>query len=55
MGTSRSTFVIDKNGLIEEVIEKADPKNHTAQILKEEKPKKKASPPKNKAASPKKK
>jgi thioredoxin-dependent peroxiredoxin len=33
MGTSRSTFIIDEKGLIEEVIEKADPKNHTAEIL----------------------
>jgi thioredoxin-dependent peroxiredoxin len=35
MGTSRSTFVIDEKGIVEEVIEKADPKNHTAQILGE--------------------
>lgn len=34
MGTSRTTFIIDEKGVIEEVIEKADPKNHTAQILK---------------------
>jgi len=36
MGTSRSTFVIDEKGFIEEVIEKADPKNHAAQILEME-------------------
>lgn len=34
MGTSRSTFVINEKGIIEEVIEKADPKNHAAEILK---------------------
>lgn len=34
MGTSRTTFIINEKGIIEEVIEKADPKNHTAQILK---------------------
>lgn len=34
MGTSRTTFIINENGIIDEVIEKADPKNHTAQILK---------------------
>lgn len=33
MGTSRSTFVINEEGIIEEVIEKADPKNHAAEIL----------------------
>jgi thioredoxin-dependent peroxiredoxin len=38
MGTSRSTFVINEKGLIEEVIEKADPKNHAAQILDKELP-----------------
>ncbi len=34
MGTSRTTFVIDEQGKIAEVIEKVDTKNHTAQILK---------------------
>jgi thioredoxin-dependent peroxiredoxin len=34
MGTNRVTFVIDENGVIEEVIEKVDTKNHSAQILK---------------------
>jgi thioredoxin-dependent peroxiredoxin len=34
MGTSRVTFVIDENGIIEEVIGKVDTKNHAAQILK---------------------
>jgi peroxiredoxin Q/BCP len=34
MGTARVTFVIDENGVIEEVIGKVDTKNHAAQILK---------------------
>ncbi len=34
MGTIRTTFVIDENGKIEEVIEKVKTKDHTAQILK---------------------
>jgi peroxiredoxin Q/BCP len=34
MGTARATFVIDESGVIEEVIEKVDTKNHAAQILK---------------------
>lgn len=34
MGTLRSTFVIDEQGKIEEVIEKVKTKDHTAQILK---------------------
>ena len=34
MGTSRSTFVINEKGIIEEVIEKADPKNHAVEVLK---------------------
>jgi peroxiredoxin Q/BCP len=33
MGTARVTFIIDKNGVISEVISKVDTKNHTAQIL----------------------
>jgi thioredoxin-dependent peroxiredoxin len=33
MGTARTTFVIDEQGKIAEVIEKVDTKNHTAQIL----------------------
>ena len=35
MGTARTTFVIDEKGVIEDIIEKVDTKNHTAQILKE--------------------
>lgn len=34
MGTARTTFVIDEKGIIDEIIEKVDTKNHTAQILK---------------------
>jgi thioredoxin-dependent peroxiredoxin len=34
MGTARTTFVIDEEGKLAEVIEKVDTKNHTAQILK---------------------
>lgn len=33
MGMARTTFVIDSDGIILEVIEKVDTKNHTAQIL----------------------
>jgi thioredoxin-dependent peroxiredoxin len=36
MGTARVTFVINESGIIEEVIEKVDTKNHTSQILKED-------------------
>jgi peroxiredoxin Q/BCP len=38
MGTARVTFVIDEKGILEEVIEKVDTKNHAAQILKEQAP-----------------
>jgi len=34
MGTARTTFVIDENGTLTEIIEKVDTKNHTNQILK---------------------
>lgn len=34
MGTARKTFIINEKGIIEEVIEKVDTKNHTEQILK---------------------
>lgn len=33
MGTARTTFVIDENGVIAEVIAKVKTKDHTAQIL----------------------
>ena len=33
MGTARTTFVINENGSIEEIIQKVDTKNHTDQIL----------------------
>jgi len=35
MGTARVTFVINEQGVIEELIEKVDTKNHAAQILGE--------------------
>jgi len=34
MGTARITYIINEKGIIEDVIEKVDTKNHTAQILK---------------------
>lgn len=34
MGISRTTFVIDEKGVIEDVITKVDTKDHTSQILK---------------------
>lgn len=34
MGTARTTFVIDEEGKIEEIIEKVKTKDHTAQIMK---------------------
>lgn len=33
MGTARTTFIIDENGKIEEIIEKVKTKDHTSQIL----------------------
>lgn len=33
MGIIRTTFVIDENGIITEIIEKVDTKEHTAQVL----------------------
>ncbi len=33
MGIIRTTFVIDENGIIEEIIEKVEAKNHSNQIL----------------------
>ena len=33
MGTARTTFIIDENGIIEEIIAKVKTKDHTAQIL----------------------
>lgn len=35
MGTARTTFVINENGVIDEIIGKVDTKNHTDQILKD--------------------
>jgi peroxiredoxin Q/BCP len=34
MGTVRTTFIIDENGTIEEIIDKVKNEDHTAQILK---------------------
>lgn len=34
MGTVRTTFVINEKGIIEDIIEKVDTKDHTRQILK---------------------
>jgi len=34
MGTARTTFIIDENGVIEDIIGKVKTKEHTAQILK---------------------
>ena len=39
MGTARITFVIDENGILENIIEKVDTKNHAAQILENKAPK----------------
>jgi peroxiredoxin Q/BCP len=38
MGTARITFVIDENGVIDEIIGKVDTKDHTRQILKDAAP-----------------
>ena len=34
MGTLRRTFIFDENGILTEIVEKVDTKNHAAQILK---------------------
>ena len=34
MGTLRATFIFDEAGILTEIIEKVDTKNHAAQILK---------------------
>jgi thioredoxin-dependent peroxiredoxin len=34
MGTARTTFIIDENGIIADIIDKVDTKEHTSQILK---------------------
>lgn len=34
MGIARTTFIINENGMIEDIIEKVDTKAHTSQILK---------------------
>lgn len=35
MGTARVTFIINEEGIIEDIIEKVDTRNHAAQILQE--------------------
>jgi peroxiredoxin Q/BCP len=56
MGTARVTFVINENGILDEVIEKVDTKNHADQILKQNPAATKAAPKKTivKKAAPKK-
>ena len=34
MGIMRTTFIFDQNGILTEIIEKVDTKNHAEQILK---------------------
>jgi len=34
MGTLRKTYIIDEKGIIQDIIEKVDTKNHSVQILK---------------------
>ena len=34
MGTLRETFIFDENGILTEIIDKVDTKNHAEQILK---------------------
>lgn len=34
MGTARTTYIIDENGNLEEIIEKVNTKDHTNQVLK---------------------
>ncbi len=34
MGIARTTFIIDSNGMIEEIIQKVDTKNHFEQIIR---------------------
>jgi thioredoxin-dependent peroxiredoxin len=46
MGTLRKTFIINEKGIIEEIIEKVDTKNHAGQILKNVGSKSPASPKK---------
>jgi len=35
MGTARTTFIIDENGVIQDIISKVDTKNHTSQVITE--------------------
>jgi peroxiredoxin Q/BCP len=45
MGTLRTTFLIDEKGVIKEIIEKVDTKNHASQILNVGEAPPKAKPP----------
>jgi peroxiredoxin Q/BCP len=60
MGTARITYLIDEQGVIEDIIEKVDTKNHASQILEtsnsgstkaDRKPSKKVAPKKAKKTS----
>ena len=46
MGTARVTFIINESGIISDIIEKVDTKNHTEQILREQLPTQSTSAPK---------
>lgn len=55
MGTARTTFIINEKGIIEDIIEKVDTKNHASQILKQAPlPATAAKPAKKTKSSPKK-
>jgi len=47
MGTARKTFVINEKGIIEDIIDQVDTRNHAAQILKEAATAPKATPKKS--------
>ncbi len=52
MGTARKTFIVDAKGVIENIIEKVDTRNHAAQIMGKDVPKS-ASKPVDKKSAPK--
>lgn len=52
MGTARATFLINESGIIDEVIEKVDTRNHTSQILKEPISKRSSAKPAKKNSKP---
>ena len=53
MGTARVTYIIDESGVISEVIEKVDTKNHASQILDGAVSSKASAPVPKKVAAPK--